>query len=113
MDEKMQLAEWSRLFAENLMAERKRQGLTMEELSEKSQLSLSHYRTLEKGDGHFPSFPALVKLLSALRCAPTRLLKGIVDWNELDEYRGLSERFSGLKPHQLKKANEMLDVMFR
>lgn len=110
--EDLKNAEQKRIFARNLKNERKRQGYSVEQLAASVGKSPSHCRTLEASNRNLPSFSLFLSICNALHCNPNRLLEGLTGWNETDESRGLEERFSKLTPHQLSKANRMLDLMF-
>lgn len=112
MESKAHQQERSKIFSANLQKERLRQGLTAKQVADIAGVSYSHYRNVEAGNGYFPSFMMFLDLINALRVAPARLLNGIVEQNELNEYKGMSERFAKLKPQQLAKVNRMIDLLF-
>src|SRR5580693_7763649 len=69
----MELDETLASIAESLREERGRSGLTLEQLAQRSELSIAHLSRLESGDRQ-PSLAALFSLSRALRVPLTALL---------------------------------------
>lgn len=105
--------EWNAIFAENLIREREKSGLTAEEMAERLNVTGSHYRKLEQGKGYFPSVTVLIKIWMTLNCARESLFDGIVDWDELREFYKLKETYKSINPEDMKRANAVLDALFR
>ena len=62
----------------NIRSMRKKLGLTIDNLAEKSDLSPNFVGNIERGDGN-ASVNSLIKLMKSLSCSANDVFKGVID----------------------------------
>jgi transcriptional regulator with XRE-family HTH domain len=100
------------LFGQRLREQRQNQGLTMEQLAEKANLSTNFIGAIERGLKE-PSLSTLISILNALDIPADVLLRdyvGTASHVTDDEMEEICKRLEGLTPIQKKAALDLLDT---
>ena len=94
---------------------RERLGLTQEQFSEKTGLSVNYISTVERG-GSFPRYEKLITIINGLEVSADAIfcdvINGSVEYVEYKENE-ISRRISALPTEEQNKILEMLDLMIK
>ena len=97
------------LFGQRLREQRQKQGLTLERLAEKANLSSNFVGAIERGLKE-PSLSTLIGILNALDVPADVLLRDYVSTASHVTDDEISKRLEGLTPMQKKVALDLLDT---
>ena len=97
------------LFGQRLREQRQNQGLTMEQLAEKANLSTNFIGAIERGLKE-PSLSTLISILNALDIPADVLLRDYVGTASHVTDDEICKRLEGLTPIQKKVALDLLDT---
>lgn len=97
------------LFGQRLREQRQNQGLTMEQLAEKANLSTNFIGAIERGLKE-PSLSTLISILNALDIPADVLLRDYVGTASHVTDDEICKRLEGLTPIQKKAALDLLDT---
>lgn len=88
-----------------------KQNITSEKLSEMCDVTPVYIRQIESGS-RLPSLTLLVNICKSLCISPDFLLKADLGVNEIDYIQDLSHKIKDLSPKQLKKLNDIIEIIF-
>ena len=97
------------LFGQRLREQRQKQGLTLERLAEKANLSSNFVGAIERGLKE-PSLSTLISILNALDVPADILLRDYVSTASHVTDDEIRKRLEGLTPMQKKVALDLLDT---
>lgn len=98
-------------FGEALREERKKRGLTSDQLAELCERTPVYIRQLEAGI-KTPSLKTLIALCNALPCSPEQLLTNELRYHEWDNATDLMHQFHALTPKQQEQLKILMDTFF-
>ena len=100
------------LFGQRLREQRQNQGLTMEQLAEKANLSTNFIGAIERGLKE-PSLSTLISILNALDIPADVLLRDYVGTASHVTDEEICKRLEGLTPHPEKSSTRLAGYLYR
>ncbi len=91
---------------------RKRLGLTQDQFSEKTGLSVNYISTVERG-GSFPRYEKLITIINGLEVSADAIFCDVINSSVEYKENEISRRLYGLPTEEQNKILEMLDFMIR
>lgn len=91
---------------------RERIGLTQEQFSEKTGLSVNYISTVERG-GSFPRCERLITILNGLQVSADAIFCDVIDHAVEYKENELSRRLSALPAEEQNRILQMLDLMIK
>ena len=91
---------------------RERIGLTQEQFSEKTGLSVNYISTVERG-GSFPRCERLITILNGLQVSADAIFCDVIDHAVEYKENELSRRLSALPAEEHNRILQMLDLMIK
>lgn len=91
---------------------RERLGLTQEQFSEKTGLSVNYISTVERG-GSFPRYEKLITIINGLGVSADAIFCDVINGSVEYKENEISRRLSGLPTEEQNRILEMLDLMVK
>ena len=91
---------------------RERLGLTQEQFSEKTGLSVNYISTVERG-GSFPRYEKLITIINGLEVSADAIFCDVINGSVEDKENEISRRLPGLPTEEQNRILEMLDLMVK
>ena len=91
---------------------RERLGLTQEQFSEKTGLSVNYISTVERG-GSFPRYEKLITIINGLEVSADAIFCDVINGSVEYKANEISKRISELPTEEQNRILEMLDLMIK